>query len=228
MSSINLPMEIRTTCYFGKKEENQKIHDIRDTVGKSILDYRLIKIKCQIKSGIGIYGLQLLYKNLITNEDKFLINIKSKEPNLIEQEMALNIEFITDLKIYINDDIKLIGFEAKTNRGNFKKFGYGNIQDLRKCHELKNNDKAVIGFGFAESQKNGIIGMNIYYTDKLNYIFLINIGIFRLRIKAKNDENKNELVEKANKSTDEIKKLLFKVCCLPDNQFFEIIKFTIS
>jgi len=142
--------------------------------------------------------------------------------------MILNIEYITDIKLWINDEIRLIGFELKTNRGNYKKFGYGNIQDLRKCHELKNNDKALIGFGFAESQKNGIIGMNIYYVDKLKYIFLINSGIFELRIKIKNEQYKNELVKKASKCNNEQKKLLFRVCCLPDNQFFEIIKFTIS
>ena len=221
-------LNILSTCIYGKREENSKIHDIRNVVGKSILDYRLIKIKCQIKQGIGIYGLQLTYRDLITNEDKALINIISKEPNLIEQEMDLNIENISDVKIWINDEIKLIGFEIQSNRGNYKKFGYGNLQELRVCHQLKNKERAVIGFGFIENSKNGIIGMYMYHVNRITYSFYLYSGIFSLRIRAKNDKYKNELKKKADKCTDISKKILFNICCLPDNQFFSIIKFTLS
>ena len=34
---------------FGRVDENSKYYDIRDEVGKKILDYRLVKIKCQLK-----------------------------------------------------------------------------------------------------------------------------------------------------------------------------------
>ena len=219
---------ITSTCLYGKYEENSKIYDIREAVGKSILDYSLIKIKCQLKSGVGIYGLQLIYKNLITDENKALINIISKEPNLIEQEMNLNVENVSNVKIWLNDEIKLIGFEIKTNRGRYKKFGYGNYQELRLCHQLKNNERAVIGFGFIESKKNGIIAMYMYHVDRIIYSFYLSCGIFGLRIRARNDKYKNELQTKADKCTDINKKLLFNVCCLPDNQFFNIIKFTLS
>ena len=218
---------VTSTCLYGKNEENSIIHDIKDVVGKSILDYSLIKIKCQLKSGVGIYGLQLIYKNLITDENKALINIIPKDPNLIEQEMNLNVENVSDVKIWINDEIKLIGFEIKTNRGKYKKFGYGNLQELRFCHQLKNNERAVIGFGFIESKKKGIIAMYMYHVNRIIYSFYLYNGIFSLRIRARNDKYKNELEKKANKCTDINKKLLYNVCCLPDNQFFNIIKFTL-
>ena len=49
-SEVKKPLGIKSTCLYGKVEENSKYYDVRDEVGKSLLDYRLVKIKCQIKS----------------------------------------------------------------------------------------------------------------------------------------------------------------------------------
>ena len=219
-------LEIESTCLYGKKENDSKVNDIRDLVGKAILDYHLIKIKCQIKTGKGIYGIVLLYRNLITKEEKALINIISTEPDLLVQEMNFDTENILDIKFWLNDQAKLIGFEVITNLGRFQKFGYGNDDQLIRCHQLKNKDRVVVGFSVIENEGKGITGMIIHHLNKKTYSFYIHSGIFCLRIKAKNGDYRNDKNKKID-NMDKQNKLLYKVCCLPDNQFFNVIKFTL-
>ena len=90
------------SCLFGKTESDSKVHNMGTIVGKDILNYRITQIKCQIKSNEGIFGIQLKYKNLITEEQKILINIISKEPNLIEQEITLNYRARNNFKLRAN------------------------------------------------------------------------------------------------------------------------------
>ena len=70
--------------------------------------------------------------------------------------------------------------------------------------------------------------MSLYHMDKRTYGFYIYKEIFMLRSKVRNDKNKNEMGKKTDKMNDIKKKILFKICTLPDNQFFNIIKFTLS
>ena len=225
---INNKINLTPSCLYGKSEIDSKIHNIRDILGNNILDYRITKIKCQIKSNEGIYGIEMVYKNLITEEEKTLINIKSEEPNLIEQEIKFDLEIILDIKFWCNDENKLIGFEVNTNKGKFQKFGYGDDNQLKLCHQIKNKERVVVGFCFYEKVKNGITGMFIYHMNKKTYAFFIYKGIFGLRVKIKNDKYKNEIEKKVDKFNDIKKKLLFKICCLSDNQFFNVIKYTLN
>ena len=225
---INNKINLTPSCLYGKSEIDSKIHNIRDILGNNILDYRITKIKCQIKSNEGIYGIEMVYKNLITEEEKTLINIKSEEPNLIEQEIKFDLEIILDIKFWCNDENKLIGFEVNTNKGKFQKFGYGDDNQLKLCHQIKNKERVVVGFCFYEKENKGITGMFIYHMNKKTYAFFIYKGIFGLRTKIKNDKYKNEIEKKVDKFDDIKKKLLFKICCLSDNQFFNVIKYTLN
>jgi len=193
---INNKINLTPSCLYGKSEIDSKIHNIRDILGNNILDYRITKIKCQIKSNEGIYGIEMVYKNLITEEEKALINIKSEEPNLIEQEIKFDLEIILDIKFWCNDENKLIGFEVNTNKGKFQKFGYGDDNQLKLCHQIKNKERVVVGFCFYEKENKGITGMFIYHMNKKTYAFFIYKGIFGLRIKIKNDKYKNEIEKK--------------------------------
>ena len=225
---INNKINLTPSCLYGKSEIDSKIHNIRDILGNNILDYRITKIKCQIKSNEGIYGIELIFKNLITEEEKSLINIKSEENNLIEQEIKFDLEIILDIKFWCNDENKLIGFEVNTNKGKFQKFGYGDDNQLKLCHQIKNKERVVVGFCFYEKENKGITGMFIYHMNKKTYAFFIYKGIFGLRTKIKNDKYKNEIEKKVDKFDDIKKKLLFKICCLSDNQFFNVIKYTLN
>ena len=225
---INNKINLTPSCLYGKSEIDSKIHNIRDILGNNILDYRITKIKCQIKSNEGIYGIEMVYKNLITEEEKTLINIKSEEPNLIEQEIKFDLEIILDIKFWCNDENKLIGFEVNTNKGKFQKFGYGDDNQLKLCHQIKNKERVVVGFCFYEKENKGITGMFIYHMNKKTYAFFIYKGIFGLRVKIKNDNYKKEIEKTVDKFDDIKKKLLFKICCLSDNQFFNVIKYTLN
>ena len=225
---INNKINLTPSCLYGKSEIDSKIHNIRDILGNNILDYRITKIKCQIKSNEGIYGIEMVYKNLITEEEKTLINIKSEEPNLIEQEIKFDLEIILDIKFWCNDENKLIGFEVNTNKGKFQKFGYGDDNQLKLCHQIKNKERVVVGFCFYEKENKGITGMFIYHMNKKTYAFFIYKGIFGLRVKIKNDKYKKEIEKTVDKFDDIKKKILFKICCLSDNQFFNVIKYTLN
>jgi len=75
-----------------------------------------------------------------------LIDIKSFENDLIEQEMVLNNEIIINLKVFLKD-VLLIGFEVTTNKNHSKKFGYGQDEELIIISDLENLDNVVVGFG---------------------------------------------------------------------------------
>ena len=217
---------INSTIIFGRVDENSKYYDVRDEVGRKILDYRLIKIRCQLKSNDSIYGIQFIYRNINTSQEFTLINVEPNDPDLIDQEMELSLEQIIDLRAWVSETIKLIGFEITTNRGKSQKFGYGNDEELRMCPEFENKDQAVIGFGVIADEKHGVTGLYAYYLRRKTYAFYLYSGMFCLRIKIRNEENKKKIESKI-KDMDEIYKILFNVCSLPDNQFFNIVKYTI-
>ena len=218
---------ILSTCNYGRVEENSKYYDIRDEVGKNILDYRITKIKCQLKSNDCIYGIQFIYRNINTNEEVTLINVKSKELDLIEQEMNFGLEEIIDLRIWISDEIKLIGFEVTTNRGHNQKFGFGKDEELRKCPDLEDQEQTIVGFGVTADDKNGVTSLYAYYINKRTYAFYIYSGVFSLRIKIQDEEFKKKIESKISKMSEK-NKILYRVCSLPDNQFFNIIKYALS
>ena len=60
--------------------------------------------------------------------------MKSKEFDLIDQEMTFTLEDIIDLRAWVSDNISLIGFEVTTNKRRSQKFGYGNNEELRKIY----------------------------------------------------------------------------------------------
>ena len=219
---------ITSTCNYGKVEEKSEYHDMRDKVGKNILDYRISKIKCQLKSNDCIYGIQFIYRNINTNEEVALIDVKPRELDLIEQEMNFGFEEIIDLRTWVsNDEIKLIGFEVTTNRGHSQKFGYGNDEELRKIPDLEDKEQTIVGFGVTADEKNGVTSLFAYFMNKRTYAFYLFSGIFSLRIKIKDEEFKKKIESKLS-NMNEKNKILYRVCSLPDNQFFNIIKYTLS
>ncbi len=227
MSSGKKQIEVAPTCLYGRVEENSKYYDVKDEVGKSLLDYRITKIKCQVKSNDSIYGIQFYYRNINTGKETALINVKAKETDLIEQEMTFGVEEIVDLRTWVDDEIQLIGFEITTNRGRIKKFGYGNDEQLRTCPDFLDKDKTIVGFGVTADNRNRVVGLYGYYLNKKTYAFYLYSGVFSLRIKTK-DENYKKKFDAKYPNMNEKYKVLYKVCCLPDNQFYNIIKYALS
>ena len=111
-----------------------------------------------------------------------LINVKSKEFDLIEQEMTFTLEDIIDLRTWVSDDIRLIGFEVTTNKGRSQKFGYGNDEELRKIHEFENKENNIVGFNVTADNTSGVTALYAYYLNKRTYAFYLYSGIFRKQI----------------------------------------------
>ena len=212
------------TCNYGTVFSENDYHDIKNQLGDNILDYKITKIKCQLKSNTNIQGIQFFYKNINTGEEKALIDIKKNDGELIEQEMILNNEDIIDLKVFLKDVI-LVGFEVTTNKKRSKKFGYGGDEDLINIPDLENLDKIIVGFGVCSSE-DGISSIYCYYSSKRDYVFHLYTGILSLRIKLKDSNFKEKTNNKLSKMNDK-NKLLYRICSLPDNLYFNIIKYAL-
>ena len=219
---------LKTTCSYGFDGENSKYYDVNDEAGESILNYKIKKIVCQIKSNKCIYGIQIIYRNINDGKEKTLINVVTpKGSDLIEQEMNFGVEEIVDLRTWVSKDFKLIGFEITTNKGRIQKFGYGNDEDLRKIPEFEKNENNIVGFCVSADDENGVTSLFAYYINKENYAFHIYSGVFSLRIKIK-DEKYKKMIENLFPTMNERNKILYRICCLPDNQFFHVIKYALS
>ena len=214
------------TCIYGLVPEKSKCIDIYEILKDKIFNYKLSKIKCQIKSNKGLYGIQFVYRNLIDGKESTIINIQSKEKDLIEQEFDLNGDSIIDLKTWLNDKYILTGFEVITNRNRAQKFGYGDNDPIQGIIDLKNLDKIIIGFGvYVNEDDNFITALYGYYLNRSKFFMIMYKGILYLRKKSQN----SAYVEKIKKKLPSMNKknqILFKICNLPQNQFFNIIKYT--
>lgn len=218
-------MEVEPTCIYGTVQESI-MYDMKDILKEKLLDYRLTKITCMIKSKSSIYGIKFTYRNILNCEEKDIIEVKSKESDLIVQEMELNNEEIIDLRVW-EKDVKLIGFEVTTNKKRVQKFGYGTDEDLIIIDDFKDHDQIIVGFGCYADDKDGVTALYAYYTNKKKYISTIYSGIFALKIKLKDPDFKKKIEEKVIKMSEK-NKILYRVCNLPDNQFFSVIKYSIQ
>lgn len=214
---------IEPTCIYGTVAESTN-YDMKDILGEKLIDYRLTKIKCFLKSNTSIYRIQFTYRN--TNDDKetTFIDVKSNEKDLIEQEMDLNNEEIINMRVWLNDEINLIGFEVETKKGRIQKFGYGNDDQLIKISDFEEEKRFIVGFGCYADEKNGVTAIYAYYINKKQYISIFYDGIFSLRIKLKDPKFKEKKEKELNKMNEK-NKILYRISQLPDNQFFNIIKY---
>ena len=213
---------LNVTCIYGLDTGDNR-QDIYEILKNKLLDYKLTKIKCFIKP-YSILGIQFTYRSI--NNEIIIMEIKPNEnENLIEEEMILYNETINGLKVWLNEDIKLIGFEIETTKKNIKKFGYGEDNELRIISDFKNKDQIIVGFGCCSNDKDGITSIYAYYINK-RYISILYNGIFTLRVKIKDSKFK-EKTEKKLKKMNEKNRILYRICQLPDNQFFNIIKYII-
>ena len=226
-------IEIEPTFTCGSIGDSE-LYDMKDILGKNLLDYKISKIKCFVKSNKSIYGIQFIYRNIFIYEEKAFIDVKSKEKDLIEQEMDLSNEDIKDLRVWLDQDIKLLGFEVITNKNRIQKFGYGDGEEqLRTISDFKEGDKVIVGFGCYADDKDGVTAIYGYYVNRKKYNYhpkyfpAIYSGILSLRVKIKDPKYKEKIERKVEKM-DVRNKILFRVAQLPDYQFYNILKYSIE
>ena len=211
---------------YGTVSDDSTHFNTYDKLGDILLDYKLIKIKCQLISNKSISGIQFIYRNINNGKEVALIDIKSSEKDLIEQEMVLNNENIIDLKVFLRE-VKLVGFEVTTNRNHSKKFGYGNDEELIKISDLENLDNVVVGFGVCYGKELGVSSLYFYYMKRLDYVLQIYSGVLSLKVKLKEKDFRQKVEEKLSKMSEK-NKLFYRICSLPDNLYFGIIKYSLE
>ena len=223
---ITKSFPIILSCNYGTFGDDSTHFNTYDKLGDILLDYKLIKIKCQLISNKSIAGIQFIYRNINDGQEIALIDIKSSEKDLIEQEMVLNNENIIDLKVFLRE-VKLVGFEVTTNRNHSKKFGYGNDEELIKISDLENLDNVVVGFGVCYGKELGVSSLYFYYMKRLDYVLQIYSGVLSLKVKLKDKDFRQKVEEKLSKMSEK-NKLFYRICSLPDNLYFGIIKYSLE
>ena len=218
-------LEILKTNSYGISQLNTKYYDMKK-IQNELLNYYLYKIRCELKANNCITGIKLVYKNRIDNSKIDVIKIHSKKKTSLEQEYTFDqSEFIVDVRLWLKE--RLIGFEITTNKGNIKKFGYGEDDKLVKIPDFENNEQVVLGFEISADDKDGITAMCCYYIRKNKYAALLHTGAIYLKIKLKDKDYKKK-IEKKLKNLNQQLKILYHTCLLPDHPFFEIMKYVIN
>ena len=220
--SSNNYIEVSKTNNYGISQLSTTCYDMHKIQTK-LLDYYLQKITCDLKSNNYITGIKLTYINRKDKSKLDIINISPKKKSALNQEITFDSsEFIIDIRLWLKE--RLIGFEIYTNKGQVKKFGYGDESQLVTIPELENKENVVVGFEINADDKDGITGMCCYYLPKNKYMTFIHSGYFYLKAKLRDKEYRKKIEEKLNKLEKKFQ-ILYQTCILPDYQFFQVMKF---
>ena len=226
MSHSSDEIIIEYTCNYGSDLEEATQYDINDIIKKKFMDYKLSKINCHIKSEQGIYGIQFFYKNRNDGKEVCLIDIKPKEKDTFEQSFDLCGEDIINMKVWIDQiNIDLLGFEIITNKNRTKKFGYGNVEQMVKVNDFRDLNNMIMGFSVYINENNKITSIYAYYMSKNEYFWHKYDGIFSLKRKLTNQNYSEKIKKKVNGMSRE-NQILYRICKLPQNLFFNVIKYS--
>ena len=215
---------IENTSNYGLIKENTIFHDEQRILGEYLLNYRIYKIRCWTETNVGISGIQIYHIDRITSQNVKTIDVVKKECiGEEEDEIILNPnEMVNEIILWKEEALR--GFEVKTNKNRKKQFGWCGEGTKIELDEFDNGNNYLVGLFLGFHKKDGIQSMGFYYINKKSFYLLFNLGIFMLRIKLKNEEFKNKIKEKLS-NLDDSDKVLYNVCCLPNNQFFGIFKY---
>ena len=190
-----------------------------------MISYRIHRIRCWQNKQLGIIGIQLYYKDRDTNEEIISINkVKNADSTLIE--FNLNpLEYITGLTIYKTD--LLNGFSIITNKKREKLFGYDIGEQIIPESFEEEGKNVILGFFFTFEQNLVISSIGCYYLNRIFFSLILYSGILYLRIKLKDEGFRKEIENKLDKL--EIPDIaLYKICLLPNIQFYGVLKYTLS
>ena len=219
-------LTIISTCNYGLVSEKSKHYSFTDTIKETILEYRISKIKCQLKSNQYISGIQITCINRNDLKELKIIDVQPNSGYDIEQECEIDsLEHIEDMRVWLKE--RLTGFEITTSKKKVKMFGYDNGEDAIKVPDLENRDNVVVGFGLYASDTEGVTSIYGYFVNAKKYCLSIYSGIFYLKMKLKDEHFKKKTIEKLPNMEEKLQ-ILYRVCSLPDSTFFGIVKFALS
>ena len=225
MSNINLEhlTGIKYTSNYGLIKENIIFYDDQELLKANLLDYKLYRIICWSEKNGRLLGLEIFYRDRITSKIVKTIDIKiENNNNEEEQEIILESNEMVN-KIILWKDKAVTGFEIKTNKDREQKFGHCGEGTKIELEEFNGNNY-LCGLFIGFSGLDGIISMGFYYINEREFYLLFYYGIYCLRAKLRKEEFKNKIVEKLEQ-INYSDKALYKLCILPNKQFYEIFKY---
>ena len=175
-----------------------------------------------------LLGIQCVYKNIITGEEKnsLIHSGKLSSSDITVKEIVLKTgEFFTKFNIAFDSEISYIKFE--TNLNSIIEFGDKGNKDMKtvKLNQGINMVQCFIGY----YNKNRILALQCKYISRKDFIIINIMDILRLRHhfntngKEKEKWSNKNLLNKLNPGI----KIIAKLCLLPDNHFFCVIKYLI-
>ena len=218
-------VDYQATPNYGLITENSILLDDLQIFKEFLISYRIHRIRCWQNKQLGIIGIQLYYKDRDTNEEIISINkVKNADSTLIE--FNLNpLEYITGLTIYKTD--LLNGFSIITNKKREKLFGYDIGEQIIPESFEEEGKNVILGFFFTFEQNLVISSIGCYYLNRIFFSLILYSGILYLRIKLKDEGFRKEIENKLDKL--EIPDIaLYKICLLPNIQFYGVLKYTLS
>ena len=155
---INLESEKKTE----EEKETSEYNICQKIKEEEILNYKIHKIICEVASNKYIANLKLIYKNRNDGQEITLLETptykKENGEELIKLDPFVFDEFeeIISVRVWVEDNKRLLGFGIETNKGRIQKFGGGEDDTLIKIDDFEREDKdnkkiikdkIVIGFG---------------------------------------------------------------------------------
>ena len=211
---------------YGYNFINSFYFDDHTLLGKEYLKYKPAKIVFWTSEIGEITGIQTWFRNIVNNnyinsgENKGL-NSKYKHIFKIEPN-----EYLTNCRLWMNNKA-ICKIYLETNLG--KNFKIGNVDDEGKeiyINYLKHGNNIIISFLGSYNKLLESFGLHI--IEKKEFMKIMFIGFFELKKILKNEEKRNEYMERFNKKEFEYEEeAIFRTCLLPNGPFNEVIKYCI-
>ena len=213
------------TSNYGLITEKSLLLDDLLIFNEFLICYRLHRIRCWQNKQLGLIGVQLFYKDRVTNEEIISLNkSKNTESTLVEFNLD-SLEYITGLTIYKTD--LLNGFSIITNKKRQKLFGYDIGEKIIPEAFEEEGKNVILGFFFTFEPNFVISSVGCYYLNRIFFSMILYSGVLYLRIKLKDEKFRKEIENKIN-TIDKSFKALFKMCLLPNILFYGVLKYSLS
>ena len=175
-----------------------------------------------------LLGIQCLYKNIISGEEKLSLvhSGKLSSSDIVVKEIALKTgEYLTKFYIAFDYEINYIKFETNLNAI----IEFGNKENKEMKTVMLNKGSNMIQCFIGYYNKNRILALQCKYISRKDFIIINMMDILRLRHYFKKNEKEKEKWSNKNilNKYDKNIKIIVKLCLLPDNHFFSVIKYLI-
>ena len=218
-------VEYSATPNYGLITEKSLTYDDLSTFSYYLISYRIYCIRCWQNKQLGIIGIQLLYRDRDTNEEIISVNKANNDKSTLVEFNLDPLEFIIGITVYKNN--LLNGFSIKTNKKREKLFGY-DTGDQIIPEEFEDEGKNVIlGFFFTFEPNMRASSIGCYYLNKTFFSLILYSGILYLRIRLKDEKFRKEIEKKLDK-LDRTYIALYRMCILPNMQFYGVLKYSLS